>query len=170
MLQNSSDEILNLVQLPDCIPIPRRRFFWKIFSGPHAPLTEEVLNLTIPGIEPFDILINPDFDILNNLCYGSMLRIIASKQIGTLHGAPPCTEYSLFKLKEPKPKPCRSPQCMNVPWCHERFPAEKFLWRTVILLRLNHMHGGYSSMEQPVSAMSWDEDFIILACHPRFFR
>ena len=99
-----------------------------------------------------------------------MLRIVATKLVGSLHAAPPCTEYSLLKLKNPGPKPCRSPQCMDSPLfddteCHQRFySSREIMLRTVHVLRLNHIHGGYSSLEQPLSAMSWNEDFILLAC------
>ena len=169
-LSYSPESILQYVELPHHTSIPRQRFFWEIFSGPNSPLTAEILNLQIPCIEPFDVLINPDFDILNNSCYESMLRIVASRQIGSLHGAPPCVEYSVLKLKQPGPPPCRSPQCLQYPLfadaaCHERFfSSREILWRTISLLRLNHIHGGYSSMEQPLSAMSWDEDFVSFAC------
>ena len=167
---HSLDEISKLVELPSVIPIPRQRFFWEIFSGPNSPLTAAVVDYGIPCIKPFDIQLHKDFDILNNACYEMMLRVVAARLVGTLHGAPPCTEYSLLKLKGPGPKPCRSPQCMHTPLfddprCRERFfSSREILVRNIHLLRLNHIHGGYSSMESPLSAMSWDEDFVQLAC------
>ena len=111
---HSIDDISGLVELPHFIPIPRQRFFREIFSGPNSPLTKAILNSGIPCIEPFDILIKDDFDILNDTCYEMMLRIVAARLVGSLHGAPPCTEYSLLKLKSPGPPPCRSPQS----WIH----------------------------------------------------
>ena len=167
---HSLDAISKLVELPSVIPIPRQRFFWEIFSGPNSPLTAAVVDSGLPCIKPFDIQLHKDFDILNNACYEMMLRVVAARLVGTLHGAPPCTEYSLLKLKGPGPKPCRSPQCMHTPLfddprCRERFfSSREILVRNIHLLRLNHIHGGYSSMESPLSAMSWDEDFVQLAC------
>ena len=122
----SLDDVSKLVELPNFIPIPRQRFFWEIFSGPNFPLTQAVLDSGIPCIRPFDIQLNKDFNILDNLCYELMLRIVAARLVANLHGAPPCTEYSLLKLKRPGPPPCRSPDCMNSPMfdnpgCHERF-------------------------------------------------
>lgn len=51
------------------------------------------------------------------------------------------------------------------PGCHERFfSSREIMLRTIHLLRLNHIHGGYNSLESPLSAMTWDEDFVRLAC------
>ena len=164
------DEVSKLVELPTFIPIPRQRFFWEIFSGFNFPLTREILESGVPCIEPFDLLLNDKFDILNDFCYELMLRVVAARLVGTLHGAPPCKEYSLLKLRSPGPLPCRAPQCLKTPLyddirCHERFfSSREILLRTIHLLRLNHVHGGYSSLEQPLTAMSWDEDFVRLAC------
>ncbi len=169
-LQQSLEDVSRLVELPHFIPLPRQRFFWEIFSGPNSPLTTAIHDSGIPCIQPFDLLIDNKFDILNDSCYELMLRIVATRLVGSLHAAPPCTEYSLLKLKNPGPRPCRSPQCMDSPLfddeeCHQRFySSREILRRTEHLLRLNHIHGGYSSLEQPSSAMSWDEDFILLAC------
>ena len=169
-LQQSLEDVSRLVELPHFIPLPRQRFFWEIFSGPNSPLTTAIHDSGIPCIQPFDLLIDNKFDILNDSCYEMMLRIVATRLVGSLHAAPPCTEYSLLKLKNPGPRPCRSPQCMDSPLfdddeCHQRFySSREILRRTEHLLRLNHIHGGYSSLEQPSSAMSWDEDFILLAC------
>lgn len=133
-------------------------------------MTQAVLDSGVPCIRPFDIQLNKDFNILDNLCYELMLRIVAARLVANLHGAPPCTEYSLLKLKRPGPPPCRSPDCMNSPMfdnpgCHERFfSSREIMLRTIHLLRLNHVHGGYSSLESPLSAMTWDEDFVKLAC------
>ena len=105
-------------------------------------------------------------NVLDYDYYLMLLRIIPSKKVGTLLAAPPCTEYSLLKLKQPGPLPCRSPDCMDVPLfnaenCHFRFfSSREILSRTVTALELNHTHGGYSLLEQPLNAMSWDEPFV----------
>ena len=68
-LQTQFSEISQLVELPHAIPIPRQRFFWEIFSGPHSPLTQCVLNLQIPCLQPFDILLDSNFDIYSLLIF-----------------------------------------------------------------------------------------------------
>ena len=85
----SLDEVSKLVELPNFIPTPRQRFFWEIFSGPNFPLTQAVLDSGIPCIRPFDIQLNKDFNIIDNLCYELMLRIVAARLVANLHGAPP---------------------------------------------------------------------------------
>lgn len=37
------------------------------------------------------------------------------------------------------------------------FSSREIIHRSLNLLHVNHIHGGYSSLEQPLSAMSWDE-------------
>ena len=154
------------MEIPNFIPPRPPRLFFELFSGPNHPLSSHILKLGTGTLQPFDILLNDYMDILDNDCYLMILRLISSRRIGTILAAPPCTEYSLLKLKSPGPPPCRSPDCMDRPLfddeaCIHRFTSSKeILNRTTNILHVNHIHGGYSAMEQPLSAMSWDEPFV----------
>ena len=105
-------------------------------------------------------------DILNDGVYRSILRLVASKQVGSIVAAPPCSEYSMLKLHQPGPLPCRSPDCMDHPLfdteeCYYRFHSSReIIHRTVTVLELQHIHGGFSALEQPLSAMTWEEPSI----------
>ena len=83
--------------------------------------------------------------------------------------APPCTEYSLLKLKQPGPLPCRLPGHLDEPLydttdCRCRFySSREILQRSTVILHVNHIHGGYSGLEQPLHAMSWNEKFVVEA-------
>ena len=107
-------------------------------------------------MQPFDILLNDKMNILDNDVYQSILRLVASKQVGSIVAAPPCTEYSMLKLQQPGPLPCRSPECMDKPLfntdaCIRRFhDSKEIIFRTVKILELQHIHGGDSGLEQPL--------------------
>jgi len=113
-----------------------------------------------------DIICDPSMDILDNTCYEQLLRLAASRVLGTVSAAPPCKEYSLLKLEPGGPPPCRTPQHMvsplvDEPACIDRFfSSQEILHRTVTVLEVNFSHGGVSALEQPSSAMSWEEPVV----------
>ena len=166
ILNSDSAEILQLVELPSLSYPPPDRVFFELFSGPHAPLTHQVLHFGVSCLQPMDILCDPSMDILDNACFEQLLRLASSRIIGSLSAAPPCKEYTLLKLAPGGPPPCRSPQHMDaplvdVPACIDRFySSREILYRTVQVLRVNFYHGGTSALEQPASAMSWNEEFV----------
>ena len=157
------------IEIPDFIPPRPQRHFLELFSGNNFPLSSFLLRKGIKTLRPFDILPDPKMDILNDDSYHFILRLIACKQVGSILAAPPCTEYSLLKLKQPGPLPCRSPDCMEHPLfdseeCKLRsFSSREMIERSVTILHVNHLHGGYSTMEQPLSAMSWEEPCVLEA-------
>ena len=169
-LNSESMEILHLIEMPDIVRPPPQRVFFELFSGPCSPLTTAVLHFGISCLQPMDILQDPEMDILNNSCYEQLLRLASSRIVGTLSAAPPCKEYSLLKLLPGGPPPCRSPQQMDSPLidepaCIDRFfSSREILLRTIHILKVNFYHGGVSALEQPASAMSWNEDFVQEAC------
>ena len=159
-------EFSQLVDIPNFIPPKTPRFFLELFSGERHHLSSHVLTIGCRTLQPLDILIDNTMDILNDECYLSILRLISTKRIGSILAAPPCTEYSLLKLKQPGPLPCRTPENMDQPLydspeCIHRFVSSReIMSRTTTILHVNHIHGGYSTMEQPLHAMTWDEEFI----------
>lgn len=150
-------------QIDPCWP---ERYFLELFSGKKHRFSSHIRNLGIKTLQPFDILLDSTMNILNNDIYNVLLRLVANKQVGSIVAAPPCTEYSMLKLQQPGPLPSRSPQCMDHPLfdteeCLYRFHSSKeIICRTVRILELQHVHGGYSALEQPLSAMSWEEPVI----------
>ena len=150
------------VELPDFVPPREKRMFLELFSGPRHPLSSHIRSLGVTVLEPFDILLDPKLNILDDQCCFSILRLVASREVGTVVAAPPCTEYSLLKLKQPGPLPCRLPDQLDIPLyntedCHRRFyESKEILYRTSVVLHVQHIHGGYSGLEQPLHAMSWE--------------
>ena len=165
-------ELFNLtkwVDLPDFVPPKKQRKFLELFSGPNHPLSSHIRSLGVDVLKPFDILLDPSLDILDDQCYYMIVRVVASRQIGSVVAAPPCTEYSLLKLKQPGPLPCRLPDHLeeplyDTPECRYRFySSREILQRSIVVLHVNHIHGGYSGLEQPLHAMSWNEKFVMEA-------
>ena len=165
-------ELLNLtkwIDLPDFVPPKKQRMFLELFSGPNHPLSSHIRSLGVEVLKPFDILLDPSLDILDDQCYYTILRVVASRQVGSVVAAPPCTEYSLLKLKQPGPLPCRLPGRLDEPLydttdCRYRFySSREILQRSTVILHVNHIHGGYSGLEQPLHAMSWNEKFVVEA-------
>ena len=158
-----TEDILDIVELPNAIKPPVDRFFLELFSGPKAHLTQVVQSNRGVALQPVDLLQNPSLDILQDDVYEFLLKLVVNRIIDILSAAPPCTEYSILKLIPPGPQPCRTPDNMDsplydTPQCHHRFHSSReILRRTIHLLYLNHVHGGYSIFEQPSSAMSWKE-------------
>lgn len=152
--------------IPTSIPAVPARFFLELFSGKNHRFSSYIQSRGVKTLQPLDILIDDRMNILDDKVYHSLLRLVASKQVGSMVAAPPCTEYSLLKLQQPGPLPCRSPECMDRPLfdtevCHKKFfDSREIIHRTVNLLELQHIHGGYSALEQPLSAMTWDEPIV----------
>lgn len=127
--RESSSALLQLsewVEIPNFIPPKHHRHFLELFSGPNSPLSLHIRDAGHRTLHPFDILLDPKLDILDDDAYYWILRLIACKHVGSMVAAPPCTEYSLLKLQPPGPLPCRSPDCMDkplfdTPECHSRF-------------------------------------------------
>lgn len=151
---------------PKSLPNVPARCFLEIFSGRKHKFSSYIRSLGIKTLQPLDILLSEKLDILNNDVYQSILRLVASKQVGTLVAAPPCTEYSVLKLQQPGPLPCRSPDSMDRPLfdtevCHRKFyNSREIIHRTITILELQHIHGGYSAFESPLSAMTWNEPIV----------
>ena len=159
--KNSDDA--NTFSLKQYFPSIPDRFFLELFSGKKHRFSSYIRDLGIRTLQPFDILLDSAMNILDNDVYHSILRLVASKQVGSIIAAPPCTEYSLLKLQQPGPLPCRSPECMDQPLfdteeCFYRFHSSReIICCAIRILELQHIHGGYSGFEQPSSAITWKE-------------
>ena len=52
-----------------------------------------------------DLLISPEMDLLNNSHFESLLRSCASGLVAYCGASPPCSEFSLLKLRTQGPTP-----------------------------------------------------------------
>ena len=149
------------------------RIFLDICSGVTMPLSAALQKFDC-DILPFDILIHSSCDLLNDSTFESLLRICASGMVGYCAASPACKEYSRLKLKPGGPPALRTPQQMQ--GRDDLSPDELkkvqessiMLERCTICIRVTYQSGGHGHLEQPSTAMSWDEPFVqnmLLECH-----
>ena len=81
--------------------------FLDVCSGAQAPLSEALLGFD-RAVLPIDILVSPEMDLLNDLFFEELLRLCASGLVAYCGTSPPCSEFSLLKLRSPGPKPIRT--------------------------------------------------------------
>ena len=143
-------------------PSHQYRIFLDICCGLHAPLSAAVRQLS-GDILQFDILIHSMDALLDNQCYESLLRVCASGIVAYAEASPSCCEYSRLKLRPSGPPALRTPEFL-----HGRpdltsaqllrvQESSIMLERCIICIRLGTSSRGHSHLEQPASAMSWDE-------------
>ena len=69
---------------------PMPKFFLDIFAGKNAPLSQAAARASKARFQPFDIMIDPKHEILNDSIYESLLQLCWSGCIGLATSAPPC--------------------------------------------------------------------------------
>ena len=143
----------------------RYRIFLDICCGVTAPLSSAVHRLS-GDILQFDILIHSMDDLLDDRCYEPLLRVCASGIVAYAAASPSCCEYSRLKLKPGGPPALRTPEFLqgkpNLSSAQLLRVQESnvMLERCVACLRLVISSGGHSHLEQPSTAMSWDEPVV----------
>ena len=139
--------------------------FLDICCGLHAPLSAAVRQLS-GDILQFDILIHSTDDLLDNQCYESLLRVCASGIVAYAGAPPSCCEYSRLKLKPGGPPALRTPEFLQgrpdltSAQLLRVQESNIMLERCIICIRLVSSSGGHGHLEQPSSAMSWQEPVV----------
>ena len=142
---------------------PMPKFFLDIFSGKNAPLSRAAASASKARFQPFDIMIDPKHDILNDDIYESLLQLCWSGCIGLATSAPPCKEYSRLKMQPGGPPPLRTPEHMDgLPHLNtaqkEKVRQSKEIHRRGRQLLYAVMSkGGIGILEQPPSSLAWLE-------------
>lgn len=78
-----------------------------LFAGRNAPIFHACHLLGVDLLAPLDIELG--WDILLDANFERMLHACWNGFVGGLWSAPPCREYSRLKLRQPGPKPLRTP-------------------------------------------------------------
>ena len=142
---------------------PMPKFFLDIFAGKNAPLSQAAASASKARFQPFDIMIDPKHDILNDSIYESLLQLCWSGCIGLATSAPPCKEYSRLKMQPGGPPPLRTPEYMDgLPHLNtaqqEKVRQSKEIHRRGRqLLHAVMSKGGTGILEQPPSSLAWLE-------------
>ena len=134
--------------------------FLDICSGSTRPLSQAILNLD-GDVLSFDILLHDLMDLLADESFEHLLRICSSGKVRYAGASPACAHYS--RLKPGGPRALRTPdQLDGVPGLT---PSETLqlqesylmLSRVITCLTLVFQAGGHVHLEQPPTAMSWQE-------------
>ena len=105
-------------------------------------------------------------DLLDDQCYEPLLHVCASGIVAYAAASPSCCEYSRLKLKPGGPPALRTPEFLqgkpNLSSAQLLRVQESnvMLERCVSCLRLVISSGGHSHLEQPSTAMSWQEPVV----------
>ena len=142
--------------------VSHKRIFLDVCSGSSRPLSTEVLRKG-GDILSIDILIHDSMDLLNDRFFLRLLKLCASGVVAYGAFAPSCCEYSRLKLKPGGPKPLRHPDSLegldNLTADETKRLQESYIMlsRCCACLEAIHSSGGHGHLEQPPSAMSWEE-------------
>lgn len=141
----------------------RPRIFLDICSGSTRPLSTAMLNNN-KDVLSIDILICNEMDLLNDQFYLSLLRLCASGIVAYTACSPSCAEYSRLKLKPGGPPALRSPEHhsglpgLNADQMTRVQDSFIILYRCTQCLQATYASGGHGHLEQPPTAMSWEEE------------
>lgn len=141
------------------------RIFLDICCGVNSPLSNAVHHLK-GDIMRFDVLVHSCDDLLNSDSYERLLRLCASGLVAYAGASPACCEYSRLKLLPHGPPALRTPSHMqgvpgiSGPDLQKVQDSYVMLERCINCLNLTIAAGGHGHLEQPKSAMSWDEPIV----------
>ena len=141
------------------------RIFLDICCGIQPPLSKAVQALK-GDLLRFDILLHLADDLLDDNSFEKLLRVCASGIVGYAAASPSCCEYSRLKLRPGGPPALRTPEFLagrpdlTGPQLLKVQESNMMLERCVQCLCLVISSGGHAHLEQPSSAMSWEEPVV----------
>ena len=149
-----------------CFPSSKRpRIFLDVCCGHRGPLSSAVHALKADVIQ-FDILLRSVDDLLNDQAFSKLLKLAASGLIAYCACSPACCHYSRLKLRPGGPPALRTPQHLegvpglSGPDLQKVQESNLMLERCIQLLHVVIASGGHGHLEQPSSAMSWEEPMV----------
>ena len=144
---------------PGSFDIPfHGKFFLDLFAGKNAPIFNACQLLRVDVLTPLELELG--WGILDDINYERILHAAWNGFIGGMWSAPPCREYSRLKLKQPGPKPLRTPQepTGRSDLTHQeqlRLQTQETIHdRGRTLLTAAHRKGALVGWETPPSAMT----------------
>ena len=149
------------------------RIFLDVCSGVSRPLSVAMQSHNC-DILSFDVLLDSKCDLFDDVIFERLLRICASGIVGYNANSPSCKEYSRLKLRPGGPIAIRTPECLDgrpnltVTEMQSLQDSNLMLTRCIQLATVTFSGGGHSHVEQPPSAMSWQEPAMqqfLTTCH-----
>ena len=148
--------------IPGSQSLTGQRIFLDICCGVNSPLSTAVRSFH-GDVMRFDILVHTTDNLLDAECFEQLLRLCASGLVAYSAASPSCREYSRVKLLPNGPPALHTPQHLDgVPGLSRRDllrvqESAIMLERCVQCLQVTISSGGHGHLEQPKSAMSWEE-------------
>ena len=128
-----------------------------------APLSCAAKQANIDHFSPFDIEIDPIYDILNDDHFETLLKLAHSGLIGAIWSAPPCRLYSSLRKNDGGPPPLRPKDFLDglpsvTPAQLLQVQESKEIHRRSDLLCIAvFQQGGFAGKEQPINSLAWKE-------------
>ena len=150
------------ITVPTQITQPTRLFFG-LFAGHSAPLSCAAKQANIDHFSPFDIEMDPIYNILNDDHFENLLKLAHSGLIGAILSAPPCRLYSSLRKNDGGPPPLRSKDFLDglpsvTPAQLLQVQESKEIHRRSDLLCIAvFQQGGFVGKEQPINSLAWKE-------------
>ena len=143
-------------------PFHNVRIFLDVCSGRTRPLSTALKHCNVDVLS-FDILLDPQMNLLDDTVFLQLLKLCASGVVAYGAFSPSCGEYSRLKLRPGGPPPLRDPDHIDgLPGldCHSTMKLQNsftMLDRCCQCLIALYSSGGHGHLEQPPTAMSWQE-------------
>ena len=144
-------------------PFQNSRIFLDVCSGSSSRPLSTALKKHNVDVLSLDILLDLRLDLLDDSKFLQLLRLCASGAVAYGAFSPSCGEYSRLKLKPGGPPPLRNPDHIDgLPGldCQSTLKLQNsftMLDRCCQCLLAIYSSGGHGHLEQPPTAMSWQE-------------
>ena len=161
-MQESSTQSISPAPSAGLNPFHNVRIFLDVCSGRTRPLSTALKNCNVDVLS-FDILLDPQMNLLDDTVFLQLLKLCASGVVAYGAFSPSCGEYSRLKLRPGGPPPLRDPDHLDgLPGldCHSTMKLQNsftMLDRCCQCLIALYSSGGHGHLEQPPTAMSWQE-------------
>ena len=161
-MQNPNSSVVTPSPSAGLNPFQHLRIFLDVCAGSSRPLSKALQHYNIDLLS-FDILLDSSMDLLDDAVFLQLLKLCASGVVAYGAFSPSCGEYSRLKLREGGPPPLRDPDHIDgLPGldCHSTLKLQNsftMLDRCCQCLMAVYSSGGHGHLEQPPTAMSWQE-------------
>ena len=161
-MQNPNSSVVAPSPSASLNPFQNLRIFLDVCAGSSRPLSKALQQYNIDLLS-FDILLDASMDLLDDSVFLQLLKLCASGVVAYGAFSPSCGEYSRLKLREGGPPPLRDPDHIDgLPGldCYSTLKLQNsftMLDRCCQCLMAVYSSGGHGHLEQPPTAMSWQE-------------
>ena len=161
-MQESAQPPISSSPSPSLNPFHNVRIFLDVCAGRTRPLSTALKAFQVDLLS-FDILLDPQMNLLDDAVFLQLLKLCASGVVAYGAFSPSCGEYSRLKLRPGGPPPLRDPNHLDgLPGLDSQSTLKlqnsfTMVDRSCQCLIALYSSGGHGHLEQPPTAMSWQE-------------